>query len=68
MEPIVTIEGPDLDAFMRQLSWLVDMYERGQLTRVRVAFDEDAVKLKSNEHSWTPPMGEIQPAIGEHLR
>ena len=65
MEPIVIIEGEALARFMGQLQWLVDMYERGALQRVRVAFDEDAVKVKGNDHSWSLPAGELDPRSGK---
>lgn len=56
MEPIVTLTGTQLQAF---LAYMQDAVDSNTLTTIRIAIDEGGVKLKFNHHTWTRALGEV---------
>ena len=63
MDEMVIFEGEDLDALLRQLEWIGERYAAADLRRVRFAFD-GGLKIKVNEHTWSPPLGRYERMSG----
>lgn len=63
MDEMVIFEGEELDALMRQLEWIRDRKDAADLRRVRFALD-GGLKIKVNEHTWSPPLGRLERISG----
>lgn len=57
MEPVITLEGRSLEAF---IAYLADVAARPEVHSVRVAIDDGGVKLSIDRGSWTRPLGEVK--------
>jgi len=58
MDEIVIFEHTELTRLHAELSRVVDGIDTGAVYRVRVCVDEGTFKVKTNEHTWSPPLGE----------
>lgn len=60
MDPIIKVEGEELESLLRMLS--VDPIARVfNIRSLRFAIDGDCVKVKINHGVWSPPLGKVEP-------
>lgn len=64
MEALIKIEGEALAEFMKHCVWLIAHHD--DAFRLRIAVDDGQLKMKIDEHIWTPPLGAV--AVGEDAR
>lgn len=55
MDTIITIQGEQLTHLLREVD---AARERDGLRTLRVAVDAGQFKVKVNEYTWSPPLGE----------
>lgn len=63
MDKIIILEGQALETLISAAEYLAKYQDR--VYSVRACVDGDSLKLKIDGWTWTPPMGELDPACRE---
>jgi hypothetical protein len=57
MDPIIKVDGKELESLLDQLRDDGDGY---RIWSLRFAIDGDCVKVKINSGTWSPPLGGVE--------